>query len=60
MPHLIQLAVSTAPRSSLFQAWRWWDRRLPKLDLNTLPEHLKRDLGFAGGHASPLRDPLRD
>lgn len=31
-----------------------------KLDLESLPDHLKRDLGFLGGRETPPRDPLRD
>ncbi len=53
-------AASRAPRFQLFQGWRWSDRRLPRLDLNSLPDHLKRDLGFSGGRTSPVRDLLRD
>ena len=60
MPHLIQFAVSAAPRFSRFHARRWWGRRSSRLDLNALPDHLKRDLGFMGGRDSPLRDILRD
>jgi hypothetical protein len=30
------------------------------LDVKSLPEHLKRDLGLAGGRSSAPRDPLRD
>jgi hypothetical protein len=60
MPQIIQFSAPAAPRSSLFQhRWRW-GRSRPKLDLKTLPDHLKRDLGFLGGHTSPIRDPLRD
>ena len=29
------------------------------LDADSLPEHLKRDVGLAGGRPAP-RDPLRD
>ena len=32
----------------------------PKLDLESLPDHLKRDLGFLGGRETPPRDLLRD
>ena len=35
-----------------------WRRQ--KLQLADLSEGMKRDLGFADGRASPLRDPLRD
>jgi hypothetical protein len=59
MPHLSH-SVASAPRFPRFRSPSWWTRRSPKLDLNTLPDHLKRDLGFIGGHASPLRDILRD
>jgi hypothetical protein len=31
-----------------------------RLDVDSLPEHLKRDLGLAGGRSSPPRDPFRD
>ena len=30
------------------------------LDVEGLPDHLKRDLGLMGGRAAPPRDPLRD
>ena len=35
-------------------------RRVPLLDLEGLPEHLKRDLGFGAGRETPPRDLLRD
>jgi hypothetical protein len=35
-------------------------RRPPRLHISELPEALRRDLGFADGHISPPRDPLRD
>jgi uncharacterized protein YjiS (DUF1127 family) len=60
MLHLNQFAASTAPRFPRFHARSWWTRRSARLDLNSLPDHLKRDLGFMGGHSSPLRDILRD
>ena len=39
---------------------RLFEKRNPRLDLDTLPEHLKRDLGFATGRLSPRRDLFRD
>jgi hypothetical protein len=60
MPQVIQFTASVTPRFPLVHARRWWKRRLPKLDLNSLPDHLKRDLGFMGGRTSPMHDPLRD
>jgi hypothetical protein len=30
------------------------------LDVESLPEHLKRDLGLVAGRSSPPRDPFRD
>jgi hypothetical protein len=30
------------------------------LDVKSLPEHLKRDLGLIGGRSSAPRDPLKD
>jgi hypothetical protein len=30
------------------------------LDVEALPEHLKRDLGLIGGRAAQPRDPYRD
>ena len=30
------------------------------LDVKSLPEHLKRDLGLAGGRSAVPRDPFRD
>jgi uncharacterized protein YjiS (DUF1127 family) len=60
MPHLSQVAASAAPRFPRFHARSWWTRRPAQLDLNSLPDHLKRDLGFIGGRSSPLRDILRD
>lgn len=60
MPHLSHLAASTALRFPRFSILRRWSRSSPRLDLNSLPDHLKRDLGFTGGRASPFRDILRD
>jgi hypothetical protein len=60
MPHLIQIAPITTPGSPRFQARRWWGGRARKLDLDSLPDHLKRDLGFLSGRTAPFRDPLRD
>jgi hypothetical protein len=60
MPRLSHLAASAVPRFPRFPVWRRRSRRSPRLDLNALPDHLKRDLGFIGGRASPLRDILRD
>jgi hypothetical protein len=37
-----------------------WDRRASPLDVEALPEHLRRDLGFAGGRPTPRRNPLYD
>lgn len=31
-----------------------------KLDLESLPDHLKRDIGLLGGRETPPRDVLRD
>jgi hypothetical protein len=33
---------------------------LARLDIEGLPDHLKRDLGLIGGRSPPPRDPLRD
>jgi hypothetical protein len=44
----------------LFRARLRPHRRAPRFDLNALPDHLKRDLGFLGGHDNPPVDPLRD
>ena len=60
MPHLTQFAPITTRRFPLFHGRRWWGGRAQKLDLDALPDHLKRDLGFLGGRAAPFRDPLRD
>jgi hypothetical protein len=60
MSHLSHFAASANPRFPRLHVWNWWTRRSPRLDLNSLPVHLKRDLGFMGGRASPLRDILRD
>jgi hypothetical protein len=30
------------------------------LDVESLPDYLKRDLGLMGGRVAPPRDPLRD
>jgi hypothetical protein len=35
-------------------------RRTARLDLETLPDHMKRDLGFLDGHAPAARDLMRD
>ncbi len=32
----------------------------PRLDLDSLPDHLKRDLGLLGGRDTPPRDLMRD
>lgn len=34
--------------------------RARKLDVESLSEHLRRDLGLAGGRVSPRRDIFRD
>jgi uncharacterized protein YjiS (DUF1127 family) len=60
MPHISHFTASAAPRFPRFQVPNWWTRRSSRLDLNALPDHLKRDLGFMGGRSSPLRDILRD
>jgi len=42
---------------------RWpWRRRPapPVIEERSLPEHLRRDLGFADGRPSRRRDPMRD
>jgi hypothetical protein len=39
---------------------RFGKHSAPKLDLESLPDHLKRDLGFLGGRETPPRDVLRD
>jgi hypothetical protein len=31
-----------------------------RLDVESLPDYLRRDLGLADGRTSPPRDPLRD
>jgi hypothetical protein len=35
-------------------------RRAFPLDVEALPEHLRRDLGFADGRPAPPRNPLYD
>jgi len=35
-------------------------RRSARLDISTLPDHLKRDLGFLDGNGAPAADLLRD
>jgi len=44
--------------------WRWLVRRPgPRtitLDVESLPDYLKRDLGLEGGRSAPPRDPFRD
>jgi hypothetical protein len=39
---------------------RLLDLLRPRLDLESLSDHLKRDLGFADGRAPAPRDLLRD
>ena len=51
---------SARPHRSLFGWARFSSRRVPLLDLEGLPEHLKRDLGFGAGRETPPRDLLRD
>jgi hypothetical protein len=60
MPHTIFSPASAALRVPLFQRLRSAGGRVPRLDIESLPEHLKRDLGISGGRASPRRDPMRD
>jgi hypothetical protein len=35
-------------------------RRASPLDVEALPEHLRRDLGLADGRTTPRRNPLYD
>ena len=60
MPHLSHFAASATLRFPRFSILRRWSRPSRRLDLNALPDHLKRDLGFIGGRASPFRDIFRD
>ena len=42
---------------------RWFmrrDPRVPTIRPERLPDHLRRDLGFADGRSARPRDPLRD
>ncbi len=55
--HALASAGHWIPR---FHALRWSVRRAARLDIDSLSEHLKRDLGIAGGRSSPPRDPMRD
>ena len=48
------------PHRSLFGWTRFASRRVPRLDLEGLPEHIKRDLGFGAGRETPPRDLMRD
>ena len=65
MSNCQSLAATSIAQSMLrFTAFRGllrlFETRNPRLDLDTLPEHLKRDLGFATGRLSPRRDLFRD
>ena len=53
---MLRILLSAVCLSALFIS----PARAQKLDLDALPDHLKRDLGFLGGRAAPFRDPLRD
>jgi hypothetical protein len=52
---------ASRPWASTFQRLRQsLARRGPRLDLDSLPQHLKRDLGFSTGRLSAPHDPMRD
>lgn len=53
---------SSARRSGAWQTLLGALRRNrpPRLDLETLPDYLKRDLGLLNGHQALRRDVLRD
>ena len=53
-------AVERLPRRFSLLSWIGKASRLPRLDLDGLPDELLRDLGFREGHISPPRDILRD
>jgi hypothetical protein len=55
--HLPVLARADA----LFRRWLGRrDPRVPTLRPECLPDHLRRDMGFADGRSPRPRDPLRD
>jgi hypothetical protein len=60
MSEYLRATASAAFRIPLFHGLHWPTRRAPRLDPRSLPQHLRRDLGFSDGRASPLRDPLGD
>jgi len=60
MAQIVQFATSVAPRLPPMFGRLWSNRRAPRLDVNSLPDHLKRDIGLLGGRPAPLRDLFRD
>ena len=40
--------------------WRRTARKAPRLEADSLPDYLRKDLGLADGRVAMPRDPLRD
>jgi hypothetical protein len=57
-----QISQALGRHARRFSLARWIGRtrRLPRLDLDVLPDELLRDLGFREGHIYPPRDLFRD
>jgi len=52
---------SARPQFGMLDAWRrLLARRAPRLETESLPDYLKKDLGFLDGRVAMPRDPLRD
>lgn len=60
--HAHSLTLPTARQATLLSSGirHLLDLLRPRLDLDSLSHHLKRDLGFADGRLPPPRDLLRD
>ena len=57
---LPRIAILPRRPASFLERWKNIRPARAPLDVESLPEHLKRDLGLVGGRPSAPRDPLRD
>ena len=64
MSECIQSTIRQPAVATRFGLVHWLARQrrrlAPSIAIESLPDYLQRDLGFAGGHINPPRDPMRD
>ena len=56
--HVMSVSRTASALSFFGRAFR--RSRTPHIDVRSLPDHLKRDLGFLGGRDAAPRNLLRD